>query len=386
MESDLKTQLTKVLTKIAGQVDNTEKLGKIPDENIQLLRETGFFKSLQPKAFGGLELSIPEYVECVIEIAKVCASTAWACSLLANHSHAIGLYSPTLQQEVWGENSDALISSSVAPLGQWQEEKDGIRLSGRFGWSSGCDHADWAILGYMGVNDIGQPGPCFAVVPRSDYTILDDWDSAALKGTGSKSIQLQDVFVPSYRCESLFALNYGLAKGYKSHPGAIFYLPFSPVFSLGFSAVAIGIGYRMLEVFKEKTRTRVRAYTGAKVVESAPAYMRLAESTNQITSAHRLLQADWREMQRCCEKSALPSPEAVLHWRVHQSYATKMAIEAVDRLFAAAGGGAWFNSNEMQKLFRDVHICGSHAQTDYDIAAQTFGRHLLGLPMDGKHY
>lgn len=384
--TDLYIKILDILPKIAANASLTEDLGRVPDENVELLRSMGFFKALQPKAFGGTEVDFPEYAECIIKIAEACPSTAWACALLANHSHGVAIYSERLQDEIWGDNPNALLSSSVAPLGKWEPASGGIRLSGNFGWSSGCEHADWAILGYMGTNNMRQPGPCFAIVPRSDYKILDDWDSMALTGTGSKTIQLDQVFVPNYRCESLFALNNGLTQGFGSHDGHIFHAPFSPVFSLGFAAVAIGIARRFADIFKEKTINRIRAYTGAREVESVPAHIRLAESINQTTSAYRLLQRDWAEMSACAKNRRFPTPDETLNWRCHQAYAVKMAIEAVDRMFAAGGGGAWYRNNEMQRLFRDVHITGSHAQTDYDIAAQTFGRYILGLPMDRKFY
>jgi len=384
--SALRESVNEVLPEIAANAKTAEEAAQVPDANIALLKKTGFFRALQPAAYGGGEIDIPEYADVIVDIAQACASTAWASGLLANHSHAIALYSPKLQEEVWGDDPDVLISSSVAPMGKWEPVDGGIRLSGKFGWSSGCDHAQWAVLGYMGKNDMGQPGPCFAIVPRTDYTILDDWDTAALRGTGSKTIVVEDAFVPSYRYESLFALNYGLSKGFKSHPGDIYYLPFSPVFSLGFAAVSVGIAKRFAQVFTDKTKNRIRAYTGAKVVDTAPAQIRLAESVNQTSAAHCLLQNNWREMSECSKLQKLPPMDSVLNWRCHQAYAAKISIEAVDRMFAAAGGGAWFNSNEMQRLFRDVHITGSHAQTDYDIAGQTLGRHLLGLPMDGKFY
>jgi len=193
-----------------------EKHKMVPKENVALLQDAGFFAALQPKAFGGSETDYADYAATIARIAEACPSTAWACGLLANHSHAIGLYDPKLQQEIWGENPQTLVSSSVAPLGKWEPAEGGIRLSGKFGWSSGSDHADWAVLGYMGTNNMGQPGPCFAVVPKSDYTILDDWDSAALIGTGSKTIVVEDKFVPEYRTESLFALNFGLAQKRKN--------------------------------------------------------------------------------------------------------------------------------------------------------------------------
>lgn len=382
----LRERVDSVLAAIAANSQKTESRGQVAEENVDLLREVGFLRALQPANYGGGEENLTEYAQCIVDIAESCASTAWACGLLANHSHAIALFDKRLQEEIWADAPDALVSSSVAPLGKWQATEGGIRLSGRFGWSSGCDYADWAILGYMGKNDMGQPGPCFAVVPRADYQILDDWDSAALRGTGSKSLLLEDVFVPEYRCESLFSLNYGLSRGFNDSQGNPYFLPFSPVFSLAFSAVALGIARRMTKVYKEKIIHRTRAYTGSRVVESAPAQTRLAESVCQTRAASTLLYNDWSEMAEICERRELPASESVLNWRVNQAYAVKMAIEAVDRVFAAAGGSAWFNSNEMQRLFRDVHICGHHAQTDFDIAAQTFGRHLLELPADSKYY
>lgn len=384
MVNELRERLRSILPKIRQNTDRAEADRKVPDENIALLRAAGFFKALQPKAFGGSEVEFRDYGECLVELAEACASTAWAAGLLANHAQTIAQYAPQAQQEVWGQDRDALVASSVAPVGKAEVVTGGIRLSGTFGWSSGCDHASWAVLGYVGKNQMGQQGPCFALVPKRDFRIIDDWHTAALRGTGSKTIQVDGAFVPDHRCESLFALNTGLTKGFRSHEGTIFYVPFSPVFSLAFSAVAVGIALRFQKIFIETTKSRMRAYTGAKSVEDATVHARLAESTNQATAALELLRRDWREMSERSGARKLPANEDLMHWRSHQAYATKLAIESVDRLMAAAGGRAWFNNNEMQRLFRDIHIAGAHAHTDYGIAAQTFGRFLLGLPMDSK--
>lgn len=384
--NDLRLRVQEIAEPIHARVEQAETSCQVPRENVELLRKAGFFRALQPEAYGGLEIPIAQYGDAVVELASACASTAWACALLANHAHGVALFSQQAQEDVWGEDPDILVSSSVAPLGKWEAAEGGIQLSGRFSWSSGCDHAEWAVLGYMGTNNMGQPGPCFALVPRRDYQILDDWDTAALRGTGSKTLVVSAAFVPEHRCESLFALNYGLSRGFKSNPGNLFYLPFSPVFSLGFAAVAVGIARRACEVFTDKVRSRIRAYTGAKAAESVPSHLRIAEATNQTTCALELLRRDWREMDRRAAEGKVPPAEEVLTWRTHQAYAAKLAIEAVDRLMAGSGGSSWFMAQEMQRLFRDVHITGAHAQTDYDIAAQTYGRHLLGLAADGKLY
>ena len=378
--------LTEILPMIQANAEKAERMAMVPPENIAQLQAAGFFRALQPKAYGGLEMPYPEYARCIALLAKACASTAWSSSLLANHAHGLALFSPQLQQEIWGDSADVLVSSSVAPLGKWSPAEGGIILSGRFGWSSGCDYADWAVLGYMGKNEMGQDGPCFAVVPRSDYQIIDDWDSQALRGTGSKSIVLEDVFVPHHRTESLFGLNFGLSAGYKFHDSDLFYTPFSAVFSLGFAAVALGIAERSIEVFTEKTKTRIRAYTGASEITNVPAQMGLAESVNQTRAAKVLLENDWQEMMAWAQERRMPPTSDLLNWRTQQSYAIKILIEAVSRLSLLSGGSAWLSVNEMQRLFRDIRIIGSHAQTDYSIASQTFGRHLLGLAADAKFY
>ncbi|MDP1346774.1 flavin-dependent monooxygenase, partial [Klebsiella pneumoniae] len=68
-----------------------------------------------------------------------------------------------------------------------------------------------------------------------------------------------------------------------------------PYFASGFSTVSLGVAERMLEAFRDKTRNRVRAYTGAQVGAATPALMRLAESTHQVAAARAFLEKTWQE-------------------------------------------------------------------------------------------
>jgi hypothetical protein len=83
----------------------------------------------------------------VAALAGACGGTAWAFSLLCTHSHQLAMFSQQLQDEIWGDNPDATASSSIAPFSQIEEAEGGVYLSGEMGWSSGCDHAEWAIVG-----------------------------------------------------------------------------------------------------------------------------------------------------------------------------------------------------------------------------------------------
>ena len=380
----MRANVDKVLGSIAANASRAETERKVPTENIEALRDAGFFKSLQPAKYGGTPMGAEEYVPAVVAVAQNCASTAWASGLLAQHSHMLALMSTELQDEIWGNDPDALASSSVAAInGCTEVDGGGVRLSGNWGWSSGCDHASWAILGFRrAVPELdGMLIPHFAVVPMTDLTIVDDWHVSALCGTGSKTLHLDDVHVPEHRIESLIGLSMGMAKGFGTHPG-IFHAPFTPWFSLGFSAVSLGISLRFMELYKEKVKSRTRAYTGAAEINSVPAMLRLAESHHQLTAVRATLEKDWRSMTEHAMSSRLPEPDVAVHWRANQAYATRQSVEALDRLWSASGGTAFFNDNEMQRLWRDSKMTASHAYSDYDIARQRHGRQLLGLDPD----
>ncbi|RDS88969.1 p-hydroxyphenylacetate 3-hydroxylase oxygenase component [Pseudomonas fluorescens] len=375
--------LKSILPTIVANAFVAEQDRQVPAENIALLKNIGMHRVFQPKVFGGMELALPQFADCIALLAGACASTAWAMSLLCTHSHQLALFSAQLQQEVWGTDPDATASSSIAPFGRTEEVEGGVLFSGEMGWSSGCDHAEWAIVGFRRNNPQGTQDYCFAVLPRSDYQIRDDWFAAGMKGSGTKTLIIDKAWVPEHRIQKAKDMMEGKSAGFGLYPDSkIFYSPYRPYFASGFSTVSLGVAERMLEVFREKTKTRVRAYTGAAVGAATPALMRLAESTHQVAAARAFLEKTWDEHAEHSEQQRYPSRETLAFWRTNQAYATKMCIQAVDRLFEAAGGNAWFEHNEMQRLFRDSHMTGAHAYTDYDVCAQILGRELMGLEPD----
>lgn len=375
--------LKAILPAIAANAFQAERDRSVPAENIVMLKNIGMHRAFLPKQYGGLEISLPQFAQCIALLAGACASTAWAISLLCTHSHQMAMFPAQLQEDVWGSDTDATASSSIAPFGRTVEVEGGVTFSGEMGWSSGCDHAEWAILGFRRPNAEGAQDYCFAVLPRSDYEIRDDWYAVGMRGSGSKTLIVRDAFVPEHRIQKAKDMMEGKSAGFGMYPDSkIFYAPYRPYFASGFSTVSLGIAERMLEVFREKTRNRVRAYTGAAVGAATPALMRLAESTHQVAAARALLEKSWDEIAEYSERREYPSRATLAFWRTNQGYAVKMCIQAVDRLMEAAGGGAWFETNELQRLFRDSHMTGAHAYTDYDVCAQILGRELMGLEPD----
>jgi alkylation response protein AidB-like acyl-CoA dehydrogenase len=364
----LLTRLQTVLPKIAENAPLAEELRQAPQESIDLLKQVGLHKAFLPKAYGGYEISLPEFGDCIVALAGACASTAWAFSLLCTHNHQIGLFPKQAQDDMWKDDPDALASSSIAPFGKYLEADGGVMFTGDMRWSSGCDHAQWALC---------------ALIPATDYTIDDDWQAAAMKGSGTKTLVIRDKFVPEHRIQKAKDMMEGKSGGFGLYPySKIFYAPYRPYFASGFSAISLGIAERMLAVFKEATQGRIRAYTGAKVGTATPALLRIAESSHQVMAARAFLEKTWEDHAEYAEAHRYPDQAKLAEWRTNQAYVVKMCIEAVDRLFSSMGASHWYLDKEAQRLFRDSHVTGAHAYTDYDVCAQIFGREVMGLEPD----
>src|SRR5271166_5493819 len=132
--------------KFAGRVTAAAANRSISRETIEELHDTGFFRWFIPKRYGGFEWLPKPVYEVAIEMGSLCASTAWVSLLLSVHNHLLAQMDPRAQDEVWGADPKALVSSSFAPVGTVRTVKGGFELDGHWPFSSGVDHCTWAIV------------------------------------------------------------------------------------------------------------------------------------------------------------------------------------------------------------------------------------------------
>lgn len=376
-------KLKEILPAIRENAPLAVKLRQVPKENVDMLHGIGLNRAFLPKAYGGLEMSLPEFTDCIAALAGACCSTAWAYSLLCTHNHQMSMFSKQAQDEFWGTNPDAVASSSIAPFGKHEETEGGIIFTGDMKWSSGVDHADWIIVGFLRTKSDGGKVYSFAVIPRSDFSIIDDWYSVGMQGSGTKTAHIDRVFVPEHRIQAAIDMMEGRHVGRDLYPDSkIYHTPYRPYFACGFAAMSLGVAERMIDVYKELTQNRVRAYTGAAVRESIPPILRIAESYQQVAAARAYLEKTWQEHKEYGERHEYPTRYVLAHWRTNQAYAIKMCVEAVNRLWAVMGASNWYEDRESQRLWHESNMTAAHAYTDYDICAQILGRELLGLEPD----
>jgi 3-hydroxy-9,10-secoandrosta-1,3,5(10)-triene-9,17-dione monooxygenase len=186
-----------LLPTFRDRADEAERLRVVPEASIKELEEVGFFRLLQPQRFDGLEADPVTFYTAVRDIASACGSTGWVASVVGVHPWQVALFADEAQQAVWGEDTNTRLSSSYAPTGKATVTEGGYLLSGRWSFSSGCDHCTWVLLGGLVFNDEGSVVDFKTfMVPRKDYTIVDVWHMIGLSGTGSNDIVVDEVFVP----------------------------------------------------------------------------------------------------------------------------------------------------------------------------------------------
>ncbi len=150
---------------------------RVPAESIGELTEAGAFAMLQPRRYGGHEADPMDFYEVVKAVASACGSTGWVTSIVGIHPWQLALFPERAQDEVWSQDPHTLVSSSYAPTGKLTPVEGGYQASGRWAFSSGCDHCSWVLLGALVMGDDGRPVDFLTIlVPRSDYLIDDTWD------------------------------------------------------------------------------------------------------------------------------------------------------------------------------------------------------------------
>lgn len=382
MTQEVTERVDALLPMLRERAQEAEDLRRIPDETMKALQETGFFKLLQPKQWGGYAADPVIFYDSVRKLASACGSTGWVAGIIGVHNWHLALFSQEAQQEVWGVDTDVRISSSYAPMGAGTVVEGGYRVSGSWAWSSGSDHADWTFVGGPVIKD-GRPVDFGSfLIPRSEYRIDDVWNVVGLRGTGSNTLVVEDVFVPRHRFLSYKTMNDLASPGLEQNTDPVYKMPWGTIHPTTISTPIVGMAYGAYEAHVEHQGKRVRAaYAGEKAKDDPFAKVRIAEASSDIDAAWRQLSGNVAE-----EYAHLLAGEEIpfdlrLRARRDQVRATGRAIASIDKLFESSGATALANGTPLQRFWRDAHAGRVHAANDPERAYMVYGAGEFGLPV-----
>lgn len=351
----------------------SEREGRVPDSSMEAIIGTGLFRAFTPLQYGGLEMAPAAFFEGVMRIAEADSSGAWIAGQLNIHAFEIALMDPRMQEEFWADGPDTRASSSYAPIGKWEEVEGGYLLNGTWTFSSGVDHAQWVILGGKDRN---------FVVPVSDVEIdHDSWDVQGLKGTGSKSLTLVDVFVPTYRTHHLIDTYNDQNLGWNVNNRPLYWMSFLGLFNSTPVNTAIGTSINGIETFIEQSRTRLtRQGTGAPAAQNPFLHLKVAESRTRMQTIKQRHLANWREFfDTACRGEEVPAVDR-MRMRFETAESIAASFESFNHLWPIAGAAASATNNPLQQTLRDLMAARNHGSAGKELAAGIYIKTLFGLP------
>ena len=361
-------------------LDETDRLRRLPEANVQALRESGLCRLMVPKRFGGLETDIHTYIAVMAELGRGCGATAWVASLINVCAWLAGLFPDRAQRDIWGPDPEAWIAGSLAPHGEATPVDGGWRVSGTWMWASGCLHAQWAACGiHMKDAGGGMANLGLSLMPIAELTIEDTWFVAGMKGTGSNTIHARDVFVPEHRFLPYPQAFQGQFRTEHTDE-AVYRAALVPVTVLILIGSQLGIARAALDHTIEWASRRGVTHTNyAKQQDSVGFQILIGEAAMKIETAtlHAFRAAD--DLDRASQSGRHPGLTERARVRTDTALVAKYCREAVELLVSAHGTSSFADSNRMQHLWRDAHVASHHAITEWQVNLEIYGKALLGV-------
>lgn len=354
----------------------TEKGRRLAPALVAKMTEAGLFRLCVPRDLGGFEADPRLAIEVLEEVARADGAAGWCLMVAITSSLVAGYLDDATARAIFGDPA-AIASGVFAPRGAAVVVEGGYRVTGRWTFASGCQHAIW-ILGGAVIVDDGAPrlGPGnvpetrMMIFPASDVIIHDTWDVVGLSGTGSHDVEVQGAFVPAARSVSFFTDPLRRA-------GALYAFPVFGLLALGVSAVALGIAQGAADAFLDLATAKT-PFGGKRTLAARPAVQtQLAELTAQISAARAFLHAAIDRAHQATLTGDIPlALRAEL--RLAACHATTSAARAVDLAYGAAGGSSIYASSPLQRCFRDVHVATQHVMVG-PVIQELVGKVLAGI-------
>jgi resorcinol 4-hydroxylase (FADH2) len=376
---------------IAKRARDTEQNRRVSADVTNLLKEAGLYRVVQPRRFGGYELSLEALRRLAFELGQGCASTGWCYGLSAAAAWVLGMFPERAQEDVWGKSPDALLASCIAPTGKAVPTEGGFRLKGRWSFGSNSDNAQWLSLGAMVEQGEGAtPRPIFLLVPQVDYRIVDTWFTVGLAGTGSKDIAIdEEVFVPTYRTVTFSEVLEQEAPGANIHDSTLYRVPFLSGFPALLANPAVAALRGALDEFVESAAARFTrgafAGGGASIGQFGHVQSAIALGEAAVDAAQLILQRDLQLATEWVDAGIKLSSTQRITLRRGHAYAVRLCVEAINALYDVVGGTGIQLDSGVQRAWRDINAVAHHISINWQAVSTMYGQMRFGLPPRGQY-
>ena len=357
--------------------DETEQMRQCPPALVDILHEHRMFDMILPKKYGGLETDIPTMVRVLEELAVADGSTSWAVGIGCGTSIISAAMPEATARDVFKPR--VVTGGAQAPNGRAVPVDGGFRVSGRWGFASGCTHCSWLVGGTLIMDgdaprmlDGGMPDWRTMLFPMSDIEIIDTWHVSGLRGTGSRDMEVKDVFVPNERAISLI-------DAHRYVDGPTYRFPVLGFLALTIAPIPLGIARRAIDELLMLAGNKMPMGTMHKLRDRSVVQYEIAQAEAKLRSARAWLYEITGQMWDQCVRGDEVSMYDRAMLRSACAHAAVESSRAIDTAYTLGGGTSIYETSVLQRCMRDGHAATQHvmlAPQNYETA----GRLMLGLP------
>ncbi len=375
---DIIERTRSVLPVIENAIPRIEQDGELPEDVVRAMTEAGLWRMVLPKSVGGAELPLPALSDVTELVATADASAAWCLGQATGCAMSAAYLAPEAASRVFGER-DAVLAWGAGEMGTAIATDGGYRVSGTWRFASGGKHATW-IGGHCKVfesdgrprtDDSGVHANRTALFRRETAQFHGDWQVIGLKGTGSESYSVTDMFV-----ETALTLDRENPEE-RGEDGPLYALPVIQIYAVCFGGVALGIARRFVDDLIGLANTKSQRAVAGTLGESPVFHSRIAQIEARLGAARAFQKAVTRDAwTTLCETGEL-SPEDNVRLRLATSHAIHEATDVVHHAWRLAGSTAVFEDQAFERRFRDMHAASQQLQGRFN-HYETVGRFVMG--------
>jgi 3-hydroxy-9,10-secoandrosta-1,3,5(10)-triene-9,17-dione monooxygenase len=366
--------------------DECEAIGRLPDATLQDFRSAGFWRVVQPRRFGGYEFDLETFLRTTVELTRGCPSSGWVFGLTATHNLILGLFDQQGQIELFGDDGDVIIPLSAAPQPA-QQVHGGYRVSGWWDYASGCDVGTHFICSFVIVDEDGAlVDSRWGAIRRDQFDIIDNWDTLGMRGTGSKRVVVEDLFIPEhhtvpspnpFRPVPVFP-------GRDVHANPMFRGPLASLLISEPAAVCVGIALAAIDAYVELLETKNQWGPMTPLRKDLGVFQRLLGEATAYTdtaeAALRRLAQMWAEAAQQATETGTPAADEVDRRMILvEQQIIELASKAVELVFRTSGSSSSNKGQRIERYFRDFNMVRTHVTLQFERTWENVGRLRLGL-------
>ncbi len=370
------------------QQGETEQRGYHSEEIHRAFLDAGFYRTIQPRRFGGYEFDLETFYKLVVEVSRGCPSTGWCMCLTSAHAmHVASLFTEAAQAQLFGPEGDFRAPSRALPLGTAARVDAGYRITGTWDYCSGAPYATHFLP--VALYPDAPAGQVLAVIPRSDWTMLDDWGDMVLglRGSGSNSIVVDDAFVPEQHVSQQWLIDVNVddgTVGYRLHGNPMYAGRTLGFFHGELVSIIIGAARAALDEYGHIITTRQTMLPPFMLRYQHPDFQRsFGLALGMIDAAEaalmRVAQMYLEHCRRGVEEGPPFSREDDQQLFAICQTAGRWAADAIELLFRTGGSSAAKNGQRLQRYYRDVSMYRGHFAAQYEGSSQRLGMEHFGI-------